>query len=245
MKIYYIVTLDIPSGFCIDPSSDEDAVKGALWEHFPHLPKDAIEVHLTLAPFSPLPKRVHNPDLIHPATAPCGRCGGQIVIMVPPPNNVQFYAWWCKRCGLKSPTYDLPTLGAAINDANRRAPTSPEFPDNSPAPSQHNWEEITPEALEAAFSKWSDGNVGAYYIGDPPSPEAVNYARGGFFAAWRFLRRAAQASPTGAELIDTAHRILGNGSDEIRWPPGTADHVALEAYMKSLQAGAEGDREGM
>jgi hypothetical protein len=65
----------------------------------------------------------HNPYLISPETLPCFRCGGQIEILVPPPENVPYYGWWCTKCGIRAPRYDFQTLEAAISDANRRAPT--------------------------------------------------------------------------------------------------------------------------
>lgn len=39
-----------------------------------------------------------------------------------------------------------------------------------------------------------------------------------------------------AGLREAVHAILGNGSDEERWPPGVEDHVALRTYVAKLEA---------
>lgn len=48
------------------------------------------------------------------------------------------------------------------------------------------------------------------------------------------LRRA--PNPDGVALVDAVHRLLGSGSDEKRWPPGTPDWEALESYVAALIA---------
>lgn len=44
MKHIYVVEIDIPAEFVVDPSADVEAIKEAIWEMFPNLPLEAITV---------------------------------------------------------------------------------------------------------------------------------------------------------------------------------------------------------